>query len=244
MEEFFGLTHFGALEVADFRSQALDAAGNNRQSAEEGSMTVARDNLRGNGLGLQAQPFGHKGFNPRVEMGIGANGTGNGAGCDFGPCGFKALAVAGKLSVVPGQLQAERGRLGMNTMAAPDGERVLVFKRAGLECGQNVIQILEQQVGSLHELHGQAGIQHIGRGHAQMHEAAFRPDFFSQPCQEGNDIVAGFGLDLVDPGEVGLGKGGHGGVALLAHNLGGILGNRAVFRHASQASASISNQMR
>jgi hypothetical protein len=64
-----------------------------------------------------------------------------------------------------------------------------------------------------------------------MDEAAFGANLFGQPGQEGDDVVPRLGLDLVNAGEVGIGKGGHGGVALLADHLGGILGDRAVFRH-------------
>jgi hypothetical protein len=43
-----------------------------------------------------------------------------------------------------------------------------------------------------HELHIQAGIEHVGGSHAGMHEACFRPDDLGKMRQESDDVV----LDL------------------------------------------------
>ena len=47
VEELLGFAHFAALEVADFGGQALDAAGDDGQGAEEGGVAVAGDDLGG-----------------------------------------------------------------------------------------------------------------------------------------------------------------------------------------------------
>ena len=57
MEEFLGLADLAALQVADFGGQPLDAAGDDRQSAEEGGVAVARDDLGRDRLRPQAKPF-------------------------------------------------------------------------------------------------------------------------------------------------------------------------------------------
>jgi hypothetical protein len=56
------------------------------------------------------------GFHARVDIGEGADRAGNLAGRDLLARGDEALAVAGELGVMAGELQAEGRRLGMNPM--------------------------------------------------------------------------------------------------------------------------------
>ncbi|MDH4981795.1 hypothetical protein [Hyphomicrobium sp. D-2] len=44
---------------------------------------------------------------------------------------------------------------------------------------------------ALRELHREAGVEHVARRHALMHEARFRADNFGDPGQEGDDVVLG-----------------------------------------------------
>ena len=91
----------------------------------------------------------------------------------------------------------------MDAVAAADGQRALVFQGAFLQRGQHQLDVGQQQVCRLGQLHGEAGVQHVAAGHAQMDEPAVRPDPFCQPGQEGDDVMAGFPLDGVDPLQVG-----------------------------------------
>ena len=52
------------------------------------------------------------------------------------------------------------------------------------------------------ELHGEAGVEHVGRRHALMHEARLGADEFGEMGQEGDDVMLGDPLDLVDPRDV------------------------------------------
>ena len=52
--------------------------------------------------------------------------------------------------------------------------------------------------GGAGELHGEAGVEHVGRGHALVHEARVRPDELGEMGEEGDDVVLGHALDLVD----------------------------------------------
>ena len=82
---------------------------------------------------------------------------------------------------------------------------ILCSKRAALERGQQGIGILDEDIGGAHKLHVEAGVEHVGRGHAGMHEARFRADDFRQMGQKGDDVVFDLGLDLVDALNVELG---------------------------------------
>ena len=160
-------------------------------------------------------------FHIGVDVGEGADSARNGAGGDFRPCRHQPLAVAGEGGVVPGELEAEGRRLGMDAVAAADGGRVLVLDRAALEGGQQRVQIGQQQVGGLGQLDGEAGVEHVGRGHALMDEAGVRADMFGEIGQEGDDVVLGLALDLIDPVDIEL--------ALLPDGFGGGARDHAQF---------------
>ncbi|MGY4287573.1 hypothetical protein ACVWXO_006793 [Bradyrhizobium sp. LM2.7] len=99
-----------------------------------------------------------------------------------------------------------------------------MLEGALLQGGQHLAQVGEQQVGGAGELDVEAGVEHVGRGHALVHEAGFGADDLGEVGQEGDDIVLGLALDLVDAGDV------EGGVLrLLPDGLGGLFRNRPEF---------------
>ena len=93
----------------------------------------------------------------------------------------------------------------MDAVGAADGRRELVLEGAALERGQQLVDIGDQQVGGAHELHVEAGVEHVGRGHALVHEARLRPDDLGEMGQEGDDVVLDLALDLVDARDVEVG---------------------------------------
>ena len=99
------------------------------------------------------------------------------------------------------------------------------------------VEVGEQQVGRLRQLHREAGVEHVRRGHALVDEARLRPDMLGEVGQEGDDVVLGLALDLVDALDLEL--------ALRAQTaLAASFGITPSSACASQAWASISNQMR
>ena len=108
------------------------------------------------------------------------------------------FAAARKLGIGQRQLDAESRRFGVDAVAAADRDRVLVLEGARLQRGKQRVDIGEQNVAGARQLHGEAGVEHVRRGHALMDEAGVRPDEFGQMRQEGDDVVLGDALDLVD----------------------------------------------
>jgi hypothetical protein len=239
VEIFLGLQHFGALQMADLGGQPLDRRGDHAQGGEIGGVAVARDHLGRDRLDRQAHLLGDMLFHARIDIGEGADRAGDGAGGDLGARRDQPLAGAAEFGVVAGELQAEGGRLGMDAVAAADGRRHLVFEARASSAPPAAVDIGDQQVGGAGQLHGQAGVEHVGRGHALVHEARLGPDDLGQMGQEGDDVVLGLALDLVDPVDV------EGGVlALFPDFLAASLGITPSSASASAAWASISNQMR
>ncbi len=86
----------------------------------------------------------------------------------------------------------------MDAVAAADRRRHLVLEGALLQRRQHALDIGDQDIGGLHELDRQARVQHIRRCHALVHEPRLRPDMLGEVGQEGDDVVLGLALDLVD----------------------------------------------
>ena len=123
----------------------------------------------------------------------------------------------------------------------------LCSRRALLQRGQHQVDVLQQEVGGAGELHGERGVEHVGRGHALVQEARLRADDLGDVGQEGDDVVLRYPLDLVDLLDMPGGSALSAAIAFLppaqiawAASLGMIPSSAM----ASAAWASISNQMR
>ncbi len=112
------------------------------------------------------------------------------------------MAQVAELGIGEGKLEAEGGRLRMDAVRAADGGRVLIFERALLQRREQPVEIGEQNVGGARELHGEAGVENVGRGEAEMDVARLRPDNFGEMRQKRDDIVLDLALDRVDAGSV------------------------------------------
>src|SRR3546814_6067491 len=74
---------------------------------------------------------------------------------------------------------------------AADADAVLVLQGALLQRRQHAVHVGQQDVGRLRQLHGKAGVQHVGGGHALVHEARLRPHVLGEVGEEGDDVVPG-----------------------------------------------------
>ena len=142
------------------------------------------------------------GFDARIDLREGADRAGDRAGRDLRARRDQALAGAGELGIGDGELEAERGRLGVDAVGAADRRRELVLEGAALERGVSAVDVGDEKVGGAHELHVEAGVEHVGRGHALVHEARLGPDDLGEMGEEGDDVVLDLALDLVDAGDV------------------------------------------
>ena len=224
-KEFLGFQHLGALQMADFDRQPLDGRGDHAERCKIHRVAVARDHLGRDRLGHQPHRLGDMFLHARIDLRKGADRARDGAGGDFLAGGDQALAGAGKFRIGIGKLEPERHRLGVDAVGAPDGRGHLVLEGTLFQRRQNLVDISDQQVRGAGELHVEAGVEHVGRGHALVDEACLGADDFGQMSQEGDDVVLGLALDLVDPRHV------EGGIPGLAPDrLRGLLRDDAKFR--------------
>src|SRR2546425_532334 len=99
----------------------------------------------------------------------------------------------------------------------PSVEKYIAWRSRGMTC----VEVGKQQVGGAGELDVEAGVEHVGGGHALMHEARLGADDLGKMGEEGDDVVLGLALDLVDAGDVE-----NGVLGLGPDRLGGLLGDR------------------
>ena len=92
----------------------------------------------------------------------------------------------------------------MDAVAAPDRDGVLVLQRALLQRRQKCVQIGQQNVRRPHQLHVEAGVQHVRGRHPLMDEPRVVAHVLGQVRQEGDHVVLGLALDLVDAVDIEL----------------------------------------
>ena len=163
--------------MAHLGGQPLDRAGDDAERAEECGMAITRDDLGGDRFGRSARVSPPR-IPPRAGPGaakvptaplIATTATSSRAAAS------RRVPVAGEFGVVAGQFQPECGRFGVDAVAAADGQRVFVLHRPGLQRRHDRVDVLQQDVGGLGQLHRQRGVQHVGAGHALVHEAESGP---------------------------------------------------------------------
>ena len=126
-EGLLGLPHLGALQVAQLGGEPVERARRHGQRRDQLGVAVAGDHLRRRRL--RAEP--ELRHDLRLEIGrehrVRPDRSGELADADPGERVREALLVAAALEGVPGELQAERRRLGVDAVRAPDAERVGVL---------------------------------------------------------------------------------------------------------------------
>ena len=129
-ERLLDLAHLGALEVADLGREALEPGAGQRDRLQHLGVAVARDDLGGDGLGRAARAASSTRRSKSGRGRVGADGAGDRARRGLRERALEPLDVAMRLEREAGELEAERRRLGVDAVRAPDAERRGVLARA------------------------------------------------------------------------------------------------------------------
>ena len=132
----------------------------------------------------------------------GADRAGNRAGADILLRPQKPLLRTRELGIGEGELQSECRRFGVDAVAAADCDCIFVLDRAAFQRFEQGVEVRKQNVRRPRELDRKAGVEHIRRGHALVHEARLGPDMLGHARQKGDNVVLHLALDLVDAGDV------------------------------------------
>jgi hypothetical protein len=184
------LQHLGPLQMADFGRDPLDRGGDHAERGKEHRVAIARDDLGRHRFGHQAEPVADMRLDRRVDIGERADRARDRAGGDFGAGGLQPGAVAVHLGIHARKFQPKGGGFGMDAMAAADGDGVPVFHGAGLQRGEQPVDIGQQQVGRPGQLDIEGGVEHIRTGHPLMDETGLLgADDLAQMGQEGDHVM-------------------------------------------------------
>ena len=101
------------------------------------------------------------GLDFRVDSCKCTDGSGNRAGGDILAGKFEAFFCAGKFRIGLRHLETKGRRLGMNAVATPNTDAVLVFNGPAFEGFQQLIKVIEQNVRRASQLDTKAGVENI-----------------------------------------------------------------------------------
>ena len=206
-ERLLGLAHLGALQVAHLGGELLDAGADDGDGGEERGVAVALHDLVADGLAADVELLADEVLDAGVDVVVGADGAADLADRGVDGDGAHALEVAADLERPDAELHAEGDRLGVDAVRAPDLHGVAELERAPLEhLAQRDEVALEEQAGAL-DLQRQRGVEHVAARHPVVDVLAGVADVLGDVGEEGDDVVVGRRLDLVDAGHVERGLG-------------------------------------
>ena len=191
------LKDLGALQMTQLGRNPVERAADHRQGREKSGVPVARDHLGGNGFRYEPQARTNSRFDRRIDIGIGADRARDFADRNLAAGLLQAGLIAFHLGEPVGDFEAEGNRLGMHAVAAADHDRVLMFLRPPPKHGEQGIQIGQNHIRRLTQLHGKAGINHIRRGQTEMQIASLFADALSHRGDKGHHVVFDLGLNFL-----------------------------------------------
>ena len=112
--------------------------------------------------GLQPELSADVRFDCRVQMRVGANRAGNFADGDRFAGALEPFEGAAEFVIHQRQFEPERDRLSMDAVGPADHRHQLVFLRLGGDDGAQLLDVLDEDIGSLDHLDGEGGIAHVG----------------------------------------------------------------------------------
>src|SRR4051794_9481493 len=197
-ERLLGLADLGALEMADLGREALEAGARQGDRLQQRRVTVARDDLRRDRLGGEAEAGEHA----RLELGVGrrvrADGAAERADRRLRERLAQPLRVALGLEREARELDAERRRLGLHAVRAPDAHRLDVLAGALGERTDELLGAGDDDLARRADLQRERGVEDVGRRQAEVDPAPGRPGARGQHVDERGDVVVGHPLALLD----------------------------------------------
>jgi hypothetical protein len=102
-----------------------------------------------------------------------------------------------------GEREAERDRLREDAVAAPHHRSLRACSRArARQRGQHPVAARHQQVGRVSQQDRERRVEDVARRHPAVQPPGFEADELLDVRQEGDDVMLGRPLDLVDAGRI------------------------------------------
>ena len=197
-ERLLRLQHLGALQAAHLERDLLQRGPRDGQRRAELGVAVALDDLGRHRLHAEAEVAADLVLELRLDMGEVADRPRQLADGDRLARPAQPLEVASGLDVPDGDLEAERGGLGVHPVGAADGQGVAVAQR---ERAQRLSQLLlagQQQVGGVTELKRGGGVPHVTGGETEVDEAGVGAELLLEAREQRDHLVLHAALDVED----------------------------------------------
>ena len=111
----------------------------------------------------------------------------------------EAAPAAIDLERPAGELEPERGRLGVDGVGPAHHQRVRLAPGAGDQRRQEAVAVAEEELAGVAELERERRVDDVAARQPEVEVAALRPDGLGDLADEGDDVVVGRLLDLGDP---------------------------------------------
>ena len=154
------------------------------------------------GAGCRPEPLADARFDGRVEVREGPHRAGDLADRDDVARAQHAIEIALQLRVPERELEAERHRLGVDAVGAPDHRRPAVFGGPDADRVHQPRDALDDEAAGLAHLERLGGVDDIGRGQAEVQPARRRTDMLGDGGRERDHVVLRGLLDLFDARDV------------------------------------------
>ena len=162
-------------------------------------MTVALEDLRRARRGLEAEPLARDPLDLGLGSRVGADGAGELADAEALDRVDEPLAIAVERERPPGELEPERGRLGVDAVRSTHADRVAVLLGTGDDGSEGAIEALEQERPRVLDGEREGRVEHVRRREAVVEEAAVVAEPLGDRIHEGRNVVVRLPLDLGDP---------------------------------------------
>jgi hypothetical protein len=197
-ERLLDLPDLGPGQVPDLQAHLLQRGGGDREGPQELRVDVALDHLAGGLRRPKPEVGAHVLLHARIDLRVGPHHAGQLPNAHRLPCPPQPFAVTVELERPQGQLVAEGGGLGMDSVGATDADRAPVLQRPVLHCGEQPLELRKDEVGRAPHLHGQRGVQQIAGRQAEVDPPPRGADLLGERLDEGRHIVLGHRFQLPD----------------------------------------------
>ena len=154
--------------------------------------------LRGDVGGMGAELLADIVLDERGDVGEVAHGAAHLAGLDAGGSVLEALDVALHLLIPERPLEAEARDVGVDAVRAADAGGVLELEGPLLQDREELLQVLQEDGVGLLDQVAVGRVHHIRGGQAVVDPLALVTEALADGAREGDDVVAGLLLDLLD----------------------------------------------
>ena len=201
-ERLLDLADLGVLQVPDLGGEALERPAEHGDRGEQRRVPVALDDLGADRVRVEPERGEDLGFEIRRKVAVRPDRARDLAGGHVVDRAGQPAPAAIELERPAGDLQAERGGLGVDRMGAAHHDRHRLRPGARHEHGQQLVAVVEQALPRGPQLERKRRVHDVTARQAEVEEAALGPDRLGDLRHERDHVVVGLALDLGDPLEV------------------------------------------